>query len=177
MAINLILCCLSRQVAQRDPRRRRRGLDAHAAALDYDEAAGGEEQCEKEQYHDEHPSAHIGTFFLPGIWELLWAATPAKRLPLWGFERPENSPVDCFQRERAGKPMGSCQHPLMLTDEVELVQRFACTRRPHPSRFAGHLPQRGRLCFPAIKSGPSQNRCETASQAVSSRWLYAFRNE
>ena len=23
---------------------------------------------------------------------------------LAGFERPENSPVDCFQRERAGRP-------------------------------------------------------------------------
>ena len=23
-----------------------------------------------------------------------------------GFERPENSPVDCFQRERAGRPLG-----------------------------------------------------------------------
>ena len=40
---------------------------------------------------------------------------------------------------------GSCQHPLMLTDEVESVQPFACARRPHPTRFAGHLPQRGRL--------------------------------
>ena len=25
-------------------------------------------------------------------------------LPFQGFERPENSPVDCFQRERAGRP-------------------------------------------------------------------------
>ena len=25
-------------------------------------------------------------------------------LPHWGFERPENNPVGCFQRERAGRP-------------------------------------------------------------------------
>ena len=29
----------------------------------------------------------------------------SKSLPLEGFERPGNSPVDCFQRERAGRPL------------------------------------------------------------------------
>jgi len=42
---------------------------------------------------------------------------PPKRLPLWG----------------------NSQHPLMLTDEVAFVQRFACTVRPHPS-FAPQMP-------------------------------------
>ena len=42
---------------------------------------------------------------------------PPKRLPLWG----------------------SCQHPLMLTDEVMFEQRFAYTERPHPS-FAPQMP-------------------------------------
>ena len=73
------------------------------------------------------------------------AATITLAFPFRGFERPENSPVDCFQRERAGRPLERWQqggksigfaglpigqtatakseiltphHPLMLTDEV-----------------------------------------------------------
>ena len=41
------------------------------------------------------------------------------------FERPENSPVDCFQRERAGRPLGDFPENACIvpgkTDEVLVV--------------------------------------------------------
>ena len=40
-----------------------------------------------------------------------------KSLPLWGPQCPENSPVDCFQRGRAGRPQW---HGKAVTDEVSL---------------------------------------------------------
>lgn len=32
-----------------------------------------------------------------------------EQLTLWDIERPENSPVDCFQRDGAGRPRGTGQ--------------------------------------------------------------------
>ena len=44
-----------------------------------------------------------------------------------GFERPENSPVDCFQREQAGRPLGDFPENACIvlgkTDEVLVAGR------------------------------------------------------